>query len=98
VTGFLLILFAAGLAAHSVHEFNDAGIIPGLIAPLWNLSATIPPESLFGQILASLFGYNPAPSLTEAMTYAGYLVIIFISLQLTNRLANKKDSNAQAPA
>jgi high-affinity iron transporter len=98
ITGFLLILFAAGLAAHSVHEFNEMGFIPGLIAPLWNLSAAIPGDSLFGQVLTSLFGYNPAPSLSEVLTYTGYLVLIFISLHLTNKLAIKKDSNAQAQA
>jgi high-affinity iron transporter len=32
VTGLLLILFAAGLLAHGVHEFHEAGIIPAVIA------------------------------------------------------------------
>ena len=30
VTGILLILFAAGLVAHGVHEFNEAGVIPAI--------------------------------------------------------------------
>ena len=29
LTNILLVLFAAGLLAHGVHEFNEAGIIPG---------------------------------------------------------------------
>ncbi len=33
VTNVLLVLFAAGLVAHGVHEFNEAGLIPPLIAP-----------------------------------------------------------------
>ena len=28
VTNALLVLFAAGLVAHAVHEFNEAGLIP----------------------------------------------------------------------
>ena len=31
VTNVLLILFAAGLVAHGIHEFNEAGIIPPII-------------------------------------------------------------------
>jgi high-affinity iron transporter len=34
VTSVILILFAAGLVAHSIAEFNEAGLIPTVIAPL----------------------------------------------------------------
>ena len=44
VTGFLLILFAAGLVAHGVHEFNEIGLIPAVIDPLWNANAFLPAE------------------------------------------------------
>ena len=38
VTGVILILVAAGLLAHGVAEFEEAGNIPELV-PLWNLSS-----------------------------------------------------------
>ena len=36
VTNMLLILFAAGLVAHGIHGFNEAGIIPPIIDHVWD--------------------------------------------------------------
>jgi high-affinity iron transporter len=76
VTGFLLILFAAGLIAHGVHEFNEVGWIPSVIDHVWNLGSVISEESLLGQLLQTLFGYNSSPSLTEVITYIGYIAVV----------------------
>jgi len=89
VTGFLLLLFAAGLVAHGAHEFIEAGIIPGVITPLWNVSAFVPETSLLGQILGTLFGFSPDPSLAEMLAYFGYLTAILIALGVTNRRAEQ---------
>ncbi|HLO33641.1 MAG TPA: FTR1 family protein [Anaerolineales bacterium] len=78
VTGFLLILFAAGLIAHGVHEFNDARWIPSVIEHVWNLDAVISESSLLGQLLKTLFGYSSAPSLTEMIAYFGYLAVVIV--------------------
>lgn len=76
VTGFLLILFAAGLVAHGVHEFNEAGIIPSVIEHVWDVNAILDEASVTGQLLKTLFGYNGNPSLTEVIAYAGYLFAV----------------------
>ena len=76
VTGFLLILFAAGLVAHGVHEFNEVGWIPSVIEHVWNLGSVISEESLLGQLLQTLFGYNSSPSLTEMIAYFGYIAVV----------------------
>ena len=79
VTGFLLILFAAGLIAHGVHEFNEVGWIPAVVEHIWNVDAIISESSLVGQLLKTLFGYSSSPSLTEMLAYFGYLaVVIFL--------------------
>ena len=75
VTGILLIFFAAGLVAHSLHEFNELGWVPSVIEHIWNINRFVNDQSTFGQILAALFGYNASPSLTEALAYAGYFGI-----------------------
>jgi high-affinity iron transporter len=64
VTGALLILFAAGLVAHGVHEFNEAGWIPPLIEHVWDANFILDESSTLGQLLR-LFGYNGNPSLNE---------------------------------
>jgi high-affinity iron transporter len=79
VTGFFLILFAAGLIAHGVYEFNEVGWIPAVVEHIWNVDAIISESSLVGQLLKTLFGYSSSPSLTEMIAYFGYLaVVIFL--------------------
>ncbi|GAB4545636.1 MAG: FTR1 family protein [Anaerolineales bacterium] len=73
VTGYLLILFAAGLAAHSVHEFNEVGWIPAVVEHLWDVNAILDEKSMLGELLKTLLGYNGNPSLTEVLAYAAYL-------------------------
>jgi high-affinity iron transporter len=81
VTGFLLLLFAAGLVAQGVHEFNEVGLIPTLTGPIWDLSRVLGEETPAGSLLKALFGYNADPSLTEAMAYVGYLVTLALALR-----------------
>lgn len=78
VTNILLVLFAAGLLAHGVHEFNEAGIIPGLIEPVWNINSIVDDHSTFGQFLVALLGYNGDPSLTEGLAYGLYILSAFL--------------------
>jgi high-affinity iron transporter len=81
VTSVILILFAAGLIAHSVAEFNEAGIIPAVISPIWNLNPLLNDQSALGVIFSTLFGYHGSPSLTEALSYGVYILaalLIFI--------------------
>ncbi|MCX8023926.1 MAG: FTR1 family protein [Thermanaerothrix sp.] len=80
VSNIALLLFAAGLVAHGIHEFNEIGWIPALVAPVWDLTRFLPENTLIGQILTALFGYNADPSLTEVMAYLVYLLGIGILL------------------
>src|SRR5690349_5230766 len=79
VTGFLLILFAAGLIAHGVHEFNEVGWIPSVIEHVWNVDTIISEASLLGQLLKTLFGYSSSPSLTEMIAYFVYIVVVTVA-------------------
>lgn len=85
VTGFLLILFAAGLVAHGVHEFNEVGWIPAVIEHVWDVNAIVDENSTFGLLLKALFGYNGNPSLTEILAYVAYFAAVFLGLRLANK-------------
>jgi len=80
VTGALILLFAAGLVAHGVHEFNELGWIPAVVEHIWDTNPILDEGSLPGQLLKSLFGYNGNPSLTEALAYLAYLATIVYAL------------------
>jgi high-affinity iron transporter len=76
VTNTLLIIFAAGMVAVGVHEFNEAGIIPALIDPVWNINGILSDNSEVGLLLKALVGYNGNPSLSELLAYGAYLTSI----------------------
>lgn len=87
ITSILLILFAAGLVAHAVHEFQETKIIPTIVEHIWDINPPINPDGSYtilhekgyiGSILKSLFGYNGDPSLIEVLSYLVYLVLVFV--------------------
>jgi high-affinity iron transporter len=80
-TGWLLLLFAAGLLAHSAHEIVEAGLLPGIVSPLWNTAGVLSETSVVGGLLRSLFGYVADPSLLEVLVYAGYFVAVWLTLR-----------------
>jgi high-affinity iron transporter len=84
VTNILLVLFAAGLLAHGVHEFNEAGIIPPVIEHIWDVNPILDEKQPIGQLLTALFGYNGNPALTEMLAY---LVYFFGAWALWKRIA-----------
>jgi high-affinity iron transporter len=76
VTGLVLVFFAAGMLAHGVHEYVEAGLLPGLVDPLWDSNAVLPESSTLGQFLKSLFGYSGSPTLLEVLAYVAYLAVM----------------------
>ena len=81
ITSVLLILFAAGLVAHGVHEFNEVGWIPSIVEHLWDLNPILDENGTFGAMLQALFGYNGNPSLTEVVAYLAYFAAIILGLR-----------------
>ena len=80
-------MFAAGLVAHGVHEFNEIGWIPAVVEHVWDLNSALDENSTLGSMLKALFGYNGNPSLTEVLAYLAYYVAIFFGLRWANRPA-----------
>ncbi len=87
ITGILLILFAAGLTSHGIHELQEAGVVPVIINEVWNINPALNADGSFpllhekgliGSIAKGLFGYNGNPSLIEVLSYLVYLVIVVV--------------------
>lgn len=79
VTGILIILFAAGLLAKGVHEFQEVGYFASFGEHVWDVSdvaALNPDESQTGEFLGGLFGWSPDPSLEMVLLYFLYLIPI----------------------
>ncbi|MEW6671578.1 MAG: FTR1 family protein [Thermodesulfobacteriota bacterium] len=103
VTSILLILFAAGLVAHGIHELQEAGIVPVVIEHVWDMNPAVYPDGSYplfhekgfvGGILVGLFGYNGNPSLLEVLSYLSYLVVVFgLWRNVEHRHDMKRSSN-----
>jgi len=76
VTGFLIILFAAGLVAKGVHEFQEAAVLPILIDPLYQVPFGDPDASTIAKFAKTMFGWSPRPSLLMVVSYLAYLIPI----------------------
>jgi high-affinity iron transporter len=72
-TGILLIVFAAGLLAHGIHEFQEAGILPLTVEHVWDTNGIVSEGSNLGLFLKALFGYNGNPSLLEVVAWLSFL-------------------------
>lgn len=77
ISSILLILFAAGLVAHGMHEFEEAKIVNGIVTPLFDINHILNENGIAGSFLKGLFGYNGNPNLLEIIAYVSYLVLIF---------------------
>ena len=77
LTSVFLVLFAAGLTAHGVHELQEAGIVLVIMEHVWDMNGILDERGTVGSLAKSLFGYNGNPSLIEVLTYIGYYVLTY---------------------
>ncbi|MFM8238323.1 MAG: iron uptake transporter permease EfeU [Actinomycetota bacterium] len=74
VTGFLLVLIAAGLLAYAMHEVQELGWIAGEDVRALNLSWLAEPGTLRGAIVTGMFGIRAEPSVAEVAVWLAYAV------------------------
>ena len=84
VTGVLVLLIAAGLFSHGLHELEEAGLLPNLGEDVFNLSGFLPDGRGVGAMLKSLFGYSASPSALQFGAYVGYFVVLLGYLKWSN--------------
>jgi len=85
VTSIFLILFAAGLTAHGVHELQEGGVIPIVVEHVWDINHILDEKGVIGSVMKSLLGYNGNPSLLEVVSYAGYYIAVGIGLNVPRK-------------
>ncbi len=98
VTSILLLIFAAGLFAHAVHEFQEIGWLPFMTQEAWNLQNILPNTSLLGSILRTMVGYNDAPTMLEVVAYFLYWAVVLIGVRWWTRRLNTRLAPTQAQA
>jgi high-affinity iron transporter len=80
VAGVLLVVFGAAMLRHSVHEFEEVGLIPPIVEHLWNTGRALPDSTGLGSVLQALFGYTAKPSLTQLLAFVSYYLVVGLAL------------------
>ena len=75
IVGSLLMVVAAGLLADAVQNLQELGVLPGGSMTLWNMSRTLPDDTGIGDVLHGLVGYSAAPTVLQAVLWAGFLAV-----------------------
>lgn len=77
VTGALVTLLAAGLAASAVQQLSNAGFLNFLDTKLWDTSWLLSQDSWAGRVLHVLIGYMDRPTGMQLLAYAITACTIF---------------------
>lgn len=89
VTGWLLLLLAAGMAAQAAGFLVQAGVLPALADPVWNSSAWLPERGLLGQVLHALLGYVERPSGMQLLFFVAVAFGLGSAMRAVDRAARK---------
>jgi high-affinity iron transporter len=90
VTGVLVTLLAAGLAAEAVRQLSNAGLINVLDGTLWDTSWVLGEDSWPGRVLHVLIGYRDRPNGIEVLAYVATVATIFL---LAHRVHQRPATN-----
>jgi high-affinity iron transporter len=85
VTGAILLLLAAGLAAQAAAYLVQAGMLPPLGYDIWNTSAILPQTNALGFLLHILVGYVARPEGIQIIAYAITILLILAASAIVQR-------------
>ena len=76
VTGYFLVVVAAGVLAYGVGDLQEAGVLPGRTSLAFDVSAAVPPTSWHGTLLQGLVNFTPTPSWLQVAAWLAYLAVV----------------------
>ena len=85
-SGAALVVIAGGVLAYAVHDFQEAGILPGLHSLAFDVTAAVPPSSWYGTVLKGTLNFSPATTWLEAAAWLLYVpAVLFFYLRANRR-------------
>lgn len=97
VTGFVLVLVAAGLLASAAHEFAEAGVLTVAQQPAFSLSWLVAPGSIHASLLTGMLGLQAVPTVAEVFLWLAYAIPMGAYVLWPQRPARGREA-APAPA
>jgi high-affinity iron transporter len=97
-TGAFLILVAAGVLAYGIHDLQEGGVLPGLNALAFDVSANVPPQSWYGSLLKGVFNFSPETTWLQAIAWLVYVSVTLYFFLRHARTSQKGPVDAVQPA
>ena len=82
VTGWMLALLAAGMAAQAVSLLEQAQYVTAFSNVVWDTSHILSDGSIAGKTLHTLIGYTSQPTAMQMIVYLATLAVIFTLMRL----------------
>lgn len=85
VTGWMILLLAAGMAADAAGFLAQAGVLPAVKTGVWDTSWLLTEHSILGRVAHILVGYTQRPSAIQIIFYVATLGVIGGLMRYANR-------------
>ncbi len=93
VTGWMILLLAAGMAAQGAAFLVQADILPALGQSVWDTTWLVADESILGRVLHTLIGYTARPYGIQLLFYFATLGAIVALMKLVNASERRAHAN-----
>jgi high-affinity iron transporter len=82
VTGFVLVVIAAGVLAYGLTDLQESGAVGGFTSYAWDLTAHLDPNAWYAQLVAGTLNLTPKMTWLSVVGYVAYLVpVMFFYLR-----------------
>jgi len=84
VTGWMILLLAAGMASQAIKFLSQADIVPTW-GQVWDTSPLLADDSVTGRLLHTLIGYDASPMGIQVAVYLLTLIVIGVAMKIVNQ-------------
>jgi high-affinity iron transporter len=84
VTGWLIALLAAGMAAQAVQFLNNGGVLTAFDNTMWDTSWLLSEGSIPGRLLHTLIGYTERPTGMQLIVYVCTLLAMYLLMRVAS--------------
>jgi len=101
ISGYFLVVVAAGIVSYGVGDLQEAGVIPGIANHAYNFSSlvTSPAINWLYVLLSAMFQLNANPTVLQVISWWVYLIpvlIIFYRISSFRPVTSSSTRKAQA--